>query len=190
METYHSAPKLTYADYLQFPPDNLRHEVIGGEHFVTPSPVTRHQRISRDLLFLLLQHLKEHPLGEVFVAPFDVLLSDSDIVVPDLLYVSHERARLVTSKNLQGPPDLVVEILSPGTRNRDLHLKRDLYERVGVTEYWLVDLDRDVVMVLRRRGEGRFDSPDERSRASHDVLDTPLLPGLAIAVDRLLASGT
>ena len=185
METSHSSSKLTYADYLQFPSDNLRHEVIGGEHFVTPSPVTRHQRISRDLLYLLMQHLKEHPLGEVFYAPFDVLLSDSDIVVPDLLYVSRERSHFVTSKNLQGPPDLVVEILSPGTRSRDEHLKRDLYERVGVLEYWLVDLDRDVVLVYGRRGD-RFDSPEEYSSASHDILSTPLLPALEIAIDRLL----
>lgn len=83
----------------------------------------------------------------------------------------------------------MVEILSPGTRNRDRFLKRDLYERAGVREYWLVDLDRDVVSVYRRRGDNRFDSPEGHSSASRHVLSTPLLPGLAIAVDRLLGSG-
>jgi Uma2 family endonuclease len=188
VETSHSSSKLTYADYLLFPDDNLRHEVIGGEHFVTPSPVTRHQRISRDLFYLLMQYLKEHPLGEAFYAPFDVILSDSDIVVPDLFYVSRERSHFVTSKNLQGPPDLVVEILSPGTKGRDRHLKRELYDRAGVREYWLVDPDRDVITVHRRdSGEG-FESPAEYSSASHDLLRTPLLPGLAIPVDQLLSS--
>ena len=132
METSHSSTKLTYSDYLRFPDDRLRHEIIDGVHFVTPSPVTKHQRISSDLLYLLMQYLREHSIGEVFYAPFDVILSDFDVVVPDLVYLSRERARFLTSKNLQGPPDLVVEILSPGTKGRDRQIKKDLYERAGV----------------------------------------------------------
>jgi Uma2 family endonuclease len=188
VETDHSLRKLTYADFLEFPDDGLRHEIIGGEHFVTPSPVTRHQRISRDLLVLLAVYLKEQHIGEVFSAPFDALLSEFDIVEPDLVYLSKERAHFLTSKNLQGPPDLVVEILSPGTKRRDLGIKRDLYQRVGVREYWIVDHDRDVVTIYRRRDEeATFQFPEEFSKAARDVVKTNLLPGLEIPLELLLA---
>jgi Uma2 family endonuclease len=182
----HSARKLTYADYLRFPDDNLRHEIIDGEHYVTPSPLIRHQRISLRLSYLLQAYLEEHALGELFTAPIDALLSEFDIVVPDLIYLSNERAHFLTEKNLQGPPDLVVEILSPGTRRRDLGIKRSLYERVGVREYWLVDPIRDEVTV-HRQGAGRFDPPVRLARATADVLTTDLLPGLEIPLEKLLA---
>jgi Uma2 family endonuclease len=151
---------------------------------VTPSPVTRHQRISRNLLHSMQTYLDTHPIGEIFGAPFDALLSEFDIVVPDLLYLSRERARFLTEKNLQGPPDLVIEILSPSTRSRDERLKRDLYERVGIEEYWLVDPLRDVIHVHRRDGTQRFEPPMRHARG--DVLTTRLLPGLQLPVDTVL----
>ena len=184
VEPGHSSTKLTYADYVLFPDDGLRHEIIGGEHYATPSRVMRHQRISRDLLYLTQSYLETHPIGEVLYAPVDVLLSDTDIVVPDLVYVSKHRAYLVTEKNLQGAPDLVIEILSPGTRRRDERLKRDLYERAGVEEYWLVDPAHDVVDV-HRRGVGGFQPPVRYVRS--DIVTTPLLPGLEIPLDKILA---
>jgi Uma2 family endonuclease len=186
VERRHSARKLTYADYVRFPDDNLRHEIIGGEHYVTPSPATRHQRISLRLAYLVQDYLEDHPRGELLTAPVDALLSEFDIVVPDLVYISNERAHIVTVKNLQGAPDLVVEILSPGTRRRDLGIKRSLYERVGVAEYWLVDPARNEVTV-HRRGEAGFDPPVCLSRSSGDVLTTELMPGLQIPLPKLLA---
>ena len=187
VERSHPATKLTYADYLQFPDDNLRHEIIGGEHFVTPSPVIRHQQILGNLHFLLRQHLENEPRGELFLAPSDLLLSEFDIVVPDLMYLSRERRHFLTAKNLQGPPDLVVEILSPGTRSRDLRLKRDLYERTGVAEYWIVDPIENAVTICRR-SDTRFQEPVRLSTSEGDVLTTPLLPHLEIPLARLFAS--
>jgi Uma2 family endonuclease len=184
VERQHSTTKLTYADYVRFPEDGLRHEIIDGEHYVTPSPATRHQRISRNLLHLIQTYLDGHPAGELLAAPFDALLSDFDIVVPDLLYLSNERARFLTSKNLQGPPDLVIEILSPSTKSRDKRLKRDLYERVGVREYWMVDPERDLVDVYRNNS-GVFEPPVSFGR--HDVLTTSLLPEFELPLDRVLA---
>jgi len=180
----HSPTKLTYADFVLFPDDGLRHEIIDGEHYVTPAPVTRHQRISRNLLYLIQSYLEGQPIWEVFHAPYDVLLSNFDIVEPDLVYISNERAKFITSKNLQGPPDLAIEILSPGTRRRDERLKRDLYERVGVLEYWLVDPERDVIRVYRSSG-GSFQGPVQYART--DVLTSPLMPGLELPLDRILA---
>ncbi len=183
MEPGHSPTKLTYADYELFPDDGLRHEIIDGEHYVTASPVTRHQRISMNLFYLIRSHLETHPIGEVFYAPFDVVLSFTDVVVPDLIYLSKSRAHLLTAKNLQGAPDLVVEILSPGTRSRDERLKRDLYERVGVEEYWLVDPERDVVSIYRRGAEGFL--PPVRFEKD-GIVTTPLLPGFELQLDRVL----
>lgn len=184
VERQDSTTKLTYADYLRFPDDGLRHEIIDGEHYVTPSPATRHQRISRNLLHLIQTYLDTHPIGELFAAPFDALLSDFDIVVPDLLYLSNERAQFLTSKNLQGPPDLVIEILSPSTRSRDRQLKHDLYERVGVQEYWVVDPEQDRVEIFRRH-TGLFGESLSVPRTG--AITTPLLPDVELPLDRVLA---
>jgi Uma2 family endonuclease len=185
VRTGHSSTKLTYADYVLFPDDGLRHEIIEGDHYVTPAPVTRHQRISRELLYLLHRHLKAHPSGEVFAAPFDVILSDTNVFVPDLVYISNARAHLLTEKNLQGSPDIAIEILSPGTKHRDRGLKLKVYERLQVEEYWLVDPDLDVVNVYRR-GRGGFDRPKTYGRS--ETMTTPLVPGLEILLAQVFAS--
>lgn len=180
--------KLTYDDFVQFPDDGQRHELIGGEHFVTPSPNVRHQRISLRLVQLLANWLDAHPLGQVFYAPLDVLLSGTDVVEPDILYVSNERApALLQSRHVTGAPDLVIEVASPGTRQRDETLKRRLYERAGVIEYWIVDPEIDVVRVYRREGD-RFGRATELSREEGDVLTTPLLPGMEVQLTRVLAA--
>ena len=108
------------------------------------------------------------------MAPFDVVFSDFDVVEPDLLFVSSERARVLTEKNVQGAPDLVVEIGSPATRRRDEKTKLQLYERFGVQEYWVVDPDLDVIKVYRLV-EGRYQRTAELTLAAHDVLSTPLI---------------
>ena len=180
----HSATKFTYADLELLPDDDLRHEIIDGVHYVTASPVTRHQRISMRLEYLLQSYLETHPAGEIVHAPFDVVLSFTDIVVPDLIFISTQRASLLAVKNLQGAPDLVVEIISPSTRSRDRRLKRDLYERVGVDEYWLVDPERDLVDV-QRLGTSGFEPPVRYEK--HESLTTPLLPGLDIPLARILS---
>jgi len=174
--------RLTYDDFLLFPDDGRRHEIIDGEHYVTPSPNLRHQRIAGNLYWVIRAHLEEHPVGEIFFAPLDVVFSHFDVVEPDLLYVSRARAALVVTKlNLRGAPDLVIEIASPGTRRRDETIKRRLYERSGVAEYWIVDPQVDVVRVHRREG-GSFARVVELSRERGDRLTTPLLPGLELAL--------
>ena len=172
--------KLTYDDFVLFPDDGLRHELIDGEHYVTPSPNTKHQKVLGNLYLLVGQWLRAHPVGELFLAPFDVVFTPTDVVEPDLLYMSNERAaEILTDANVQGVPELVVEIGSPGTRRRDETVKRALYERAGVSEYWVVDPELDVVRIYRREGE-RFARPAELSAEAGDVLTTTLLPGLAL----------
>jgi Uma2 family endonuclease len=179
--------KLTYDDFLLFPDDGKRHELIDGEHYVTPSPNTRHQRISGRLHLLIGHWLEAHPIGQLFYAPFDVVFSHFDVVEPDLLYMSNERAaKILTAKHVSGVPDLVIEIGSPGTRKRDETLKRRLYERTGVTEYWIVDPDVDVIRIFRR-GERGFTRAVELSAEAGDVLTTPLMPDLHIPLGRVFA---
>jgi Uma2 family endonuclease len=178
--------KLTYDDFLLFPDDGLRHELIDGEHYVTPSPSTRHQRISGRLHLLIGGWLQDHPIGQLFYAPFDVVFSRFDVVEPDLLYVSNERAaEILTAQHVTGAPEIVVEIASPGTRKRDETIKRRLYERSGVSEYWVVDPELDVIRIYRRAGEG-FGRPIELSREACDVLTSTLLPGLELPLERIL----
>jgi len=163
-----------------FPDDGLRHELIDGEHYVTPSPNTKHQKIVLRLAARILNWVEGHAIGQVFVAPFDVIFTKFDVVEPDVLYMSNGRAaEILTDANVQGVPELVVEIGSPSTRRRDETVKRLLYERAGVSEYWVVDPELDVVRVYRREGE-RFARPAELSAAAGDVLTTTLLPSLEL----------
>jgi Uma2 family endonuclease len=180
--------KITYDDFLLFPDDGKRHELIDGEHYVTPSPNTKHQRVSGNLYFLIRAWLEDHPLGQIFYAPFDVVFSRFDVVEPDLLYLSNERVNeVLTAQHVTGAPDIVIEIGSPGTRKRDETIKRRLYERSGVAEYWVVDPELDLVRVYRRDAD-TFSRPQELSREAGDVLTTPLLSGLELPLTRIFGS--
>jgi Uma2 family endonuclease len=180
--------KLTYDDFLLFPDDGKRHELIDGEHYVTPSPNTKHQRVSGNLFYVIRAWLEQHPIGHLFYAPYDVVFSRFDVVEPDLLYISNARmAEIVTPQHVTGAPEIVVEIGSPGTRKRDETIKRRLYERSGVSEYWVIDPELDAVRVYRRV-EGSFGRPTELSSETGDTLTTPHFPGLEIPLSRLFAT--
>ena len=139
--------KFTYEDYLLFPEDGRRHELIAGDHYVTPSPRTKHQKVSGSLLVSLGTHLQKSKGGQVLAAPMDVVLSDLDVVQPDLLFISQARSSILTEKNIQGAPDLLVEILSDSTRKTDEIIKRKLYEQHRVSEYWIIDPELETVKV-------------------------------------------
>ena len=129
--------RYTYDDYLKTP-DDKRYELIEGELYMTPSPVTNHQRISRRIEFLLEKFVTQNELGEIFYAPYDVYFDDENVVQPDILFISKDRLNIIGDKNLQGAPDLVIEILSESNAYRDLIQKKKLYARHGVKEYWIV----------------------------------------------------
>ncbi|MGQ9570484.1 MAG: Uma2 family endonuclease [Thermodesulfovibrionales bacterium] len=129
--------KYTYEDYLKTP-EGERYELIEGELLMTPSPVTKHQRISGKLEFELRKFVTENNLGEVFDAPYDVYFDEENVVQPDILFISKERLNIIGEKNIQGAPDLVIEIISENTAYRDLIQKKKLYAKFGVKEYWIV----------------------------------------------------
>jgi Uma2 family endonuclease len=176
--------RFNYDDFLLFPEDGKRHEIIDGDRFMTPSPNTKHQRVSFKLSAAFANFLTSHRLGEVFAAPYDVILSNEDIVEPDLLFISAARAAIITEKNIQGPPDLVVEILSAGTRRTDEVVKRKLYERYGVCEYWIVDPELETVKIYRLTDQG-YVRTAELAREANETLSTRLLPDFQIPLTAL-----
>lgn len=178
--------RLTYADYELFPADGRRHEILDGEHFMTPSPNTRHQRAVRTLGFRLYAHAEENGLGEVFLAPFDVVLSDNDVVQPDILFLSSENASILDEVNVKGAPDLVVEVLSPSNRRLDEIVKRKAYEDFGVQEYWIADPELETVKVYCRQGAG-FGAPTELAAERGETLTTPLLPGFELPLQTVFS---
>ena len=182
--------RLTYDDVLHFPDDGKRHEIIDGVHYVTASPNLRHQEVVGRLYAEIYLHLKSHPeAGRVFIAPLDVVLSRYDVVEPDVLFVATDQADVLIEKNLQGPPSLAVEVLSPSTRKRDARLKRDLFERTGVREYWLVDPELDTVQVFRPDDGGKYRRIAELTAEDDHELTTPLLPAWALRMRDLFRAG-
>jgi Uma2 family endonuclease len=172
----------TYRDLVALPDDQLRHELIDGEHFVTPSPNTAHQSILGRLFIRLSRNVARHRSGEVLFAPFDVKLPMYTVLVPDLVYFTSERfARIVNEKHATAAPDLVVEVLSPGTRRRDLGRKRAVYDREGVREYWLVDPAAESITVMRRPDAGGgLTDVSVLALAKEHVLESPLFPNLKL----------
>ena len=181
MASSESTFKFTYQDYRNAPEDK-RYELLDGDLVVVPAPKEVHQRVLMNLSLLIFQSVKLSGAGHVYAAPFDVVLSDTDVVQPDLLFISNERAHIITEENVQGAPDLVVEILSPSTAERDQTFKRSLYAKHGVKEYWLVNTDDKTVTALHLDaqqyavvgvcGEGQ-------------TLDSPTLKGFTMNPDEI-----
>ncbi len=138
MAVQHTRPYL--ADYIwEAPDDGQRYEVIDGLLYVSATPSLEHQEAVAALLTILRVHVRAEQLGRVIVAPFGVILDKFTGVEPDILFVSHERAHLLKSRGLEGPPDLAVEVLSPSTRRTDREVKFERYARAGIPHYWIID---------------------------------------------------
>ena len=167
---------LTYDDYCLIPDDGKRYEVIHGELYMSPSPIIRHQSILVNLTILLGTYVKKAKTGRMLVAPMDVILSEHNVVQPDVLFISTENRSIITDKNVQGAPDLLVEILSEGNRRHDEVVKRKLYEAFGVKEYWVIDPVLETIKVFRLEN-GRFIKAAELSEEGGKVLTSPLLEG-------------
>ena len=177
--------RLTFRDWLKFPDDGRLYEVIDGELYMTPPPSIAHQRISRDLEFLLVRYVRDNDAGEVLDAPVGVKLADDDIVEPDIVVVTKPNAAKIGEQVIDGAPDLVIEILSPGTARRDLVIKREKYLAAGVREYWIVDpASRAVEVLALEQGayvrHGLF--------AREDVLTSRVLAKLTIALREVFSA--
>jgi Uma2 family endonuclease len=180
--------RLTYDDFVRIPDDGKRHEIIDGVHYVTPSPVLQHQVLLGRLHLAIGRFIEDRPeLGRVFLSPLDTVFSPWDVVEPDLIFVAADQLEILTEPNIQGAPALVVEILSPSTRRRDLGIKRQLFDRGGVREYWLVDPKSQEVTIYRRTTDGGFPKVAQQGAAEDATVVTPLLPGFALSLVKLFS---
>ena len=171
--------RFTYEDLRLFPDDGLRRELIDGEVYVTRTPNICHQRVVTRLAFRIGVYLRDNFLGEVLVAPVDVIFSeDDDVTEPDILYVSNERASIVSERGLEGAPDWLIEVTSPFTSKRDFTLKRKLYQKHGVRLYWVVDLEAEMVHV--------WEGGEHEVFEADDTLSVSLLPGFSLAAGEVL----
>ena len=173
--------RLTYADYAKTP-DDERYELLDGLLIKIPTPLVYHQRVLGNLLYRVAPFVSERKLGHVYSRPTDVVLSDTTVVEPDILFVSSQRSHIITRENIQGAPDLVVEILDPPTAERDRTIKLDLYAQHGVKEYWIVDPDARTVMVLLR-GEDSFEVGGIYGEGQS--LCSPTLAGFGVDLDAI-----
>ena len=173
--------KLTYEDYLELPSGGKRYELIDGDLYVIPAPTSRHQAILRNLLLILGNFVHETRRGAVFPAPLDVLLSQGDVIQPDLVFVAADSLHLITETHVAGAPDLAVEIFSPSSRRTDARTKLRLYERHGVREYWLVDPELETIAVYRL-ADGAYRQQADLALERGDTLTSPLFAGLNVSL--------
>jgi Uma2 family endonuclease len=172
-----SAPgRWTYEEFAKLPEDGKRYEVIAGELYVTPRPWVLHQYAVSQLGIVIFEfvNVKQY-LGTLLRGPVDVLFADSDVMAPDLLFVRKERESILTERAVEGAPDLVVEVVSEVTEERDRGIKRERYAHYGVPEYWIVDADRHMVEVCRVRDDTVSSFVTHDSLSWQPVPDGPVL---------------
>jgi Uma2 family endonuclease len=171
--------RLTYEDLAAIPYDGKRHEIINGEHFVTAAPLKRHQIAVQNLCFALESFVRAPRLGRVFACPVDLVLSNYDVIEPDVIVILNDRLAQFNERNFQGAPNIVVEVLSESTARRDRGEKLKLYAKHGVEEYWIVDAGaRSVEVYCFHR-----DHQTPRVLQHTDELTSCLLPGFRLTVE-------
>jgi Uma2 family endonuclease len=181
-----TAARLTYDDCVKLPDDGNRYEIIDGELYVQAAPVPKHQFIVANLIFAFTAHFRAHGGGRALGAPLDIVLADDRIVQPDVVVITDDRAGIIGSKNVQGAPNLVVEVLSAGNRRYDEIQKRKVYESSGVEEYWIVDPEVEL-MKIYRASRGAFVLAGEIDTDTGGTITTPLLPRFAVDVREIFA---
>ncbi len=171
---------VTYDDYRELPDDGNQYQIIGGELFMTAAPYSSHQLIARNIFRIIDQHVYKNQLGEALFSPIDVVFSMTDVVQPDILFISNERLNIITEKNIVAAPELVVEILSKSTRNIDRNLKKELYARQGVEEYWLADPESASISQFILK-EGKFELM-KKADIDSPILNCQILKGLTVDI--------
>ncbi len=177
-------PKLTYEEFRRLPEDGRRYELIQGEVHLTPSPNVGHQAALRNLSSSLVNYLAKNPRGQIFFAPLDVRLSADTALQPDLIFISEARTGIIQEDFVMGPPDLVVEILSPSTAAHDRATKLQIYAEAGVNEVWLIDPRARTVEILKRQGKNYL---LDVILATDRVLSSGLFPGWQLPLNDLFA---
>ncbi|MBN2092975.1 Uma2 family endonuclease [candidate division KSB1 bacterium] len=162
---------LTYQDYINLPEDGNRYEVINGELIMVAAPNTGHQFVSGNIYFELYRFIQKRKIGKILNAPVDVLLSESNVVQPDILFISKENLDIIKDKNIAGSPDLIIEIILPSSAYYDLLGKKELYATHGVKEYWIVDPKKKLIEVyLNNNGKFELDQRVEQTGIVRSII--------------------
>ncbi len=168
---------VTVHDYLDLPEGGPRYQLIDGDLHMAPSPNLFHQKVSRNFVVMLANYLERNPIGQVFHAPLDVFLTETNVYQPDVLFVSEKNLPLLQADGVHGAPDLIVEILSPSTSRLDLGAKKRVYARCGVLEFWAVYSDERKVTVYDLR---KSETEPAQTWLEGDRFECKLFPGLEL----------
>lgn len=175
--------RYTYEDYERLP-EGSPYQLIGGELIMTPAPIPYHQDILGKIFYGLKRFLEENNLGKIYVAPIDVYFSATDVYQPDIIFISKERLNIIGEKKIEGSPDIVIEILSPQTAYYDLRVKKDMYEKSGVSEYWIVDpIKRSIE--LYKNSEKKFELIT--SAEGKGKIESRLIKGFSVGIEGLFS---
>ncbi len=165
--------KMTTDEYLAGPEAMIRRELVWGVVREPPSPFRKHQGVVTQATVLLFEHVLDRKLGRVYVSPLDVVFDRKNALVlqPDVMFVSHERRGILTDC-VEGPPDLVVEVISEGSRHYDRVAKLQWYRQYGVREYWVIDPEAQEIEVIHLESE-----PLQRqTHRGNDAVRSAVLP--------------
>jgi len=173
--------KTPYDEYFGLP-EGAPYQLIAGKLVMTPSPIPLHQNISGHLYFELLKYVENEAIGQVFVAPLDVCFDEENIYQPDILFIRKENENIIGKTMIEGPPDLVVEVLSPSTAYYDLRTKFRVYEKSGVQEYWIVDPERRSVEVYTNQ-DGKFSRQSEVEGSGE--VQSKIISGFFVQIDTI-----
>lgn len=175
----------TYDDYAAFPEDGHRYELVNGVLYMSPSPSWFHQEVVGAFYRYLYAHVKSEDLGGVLVAPIDVELAPNTVFQPDVVVLLKANRKKLRDRHIVGAPDLVVEVVSPGTETHDRHRKLDAYIRAGVSEYWIADPEARTVEVLTL-GVGEYFS--QGVYLGKATIPSQVVPGLVVPIEQFFVS--
>ncbi len=176
--------RLTVDDYLLMPDNGKSLQLIDGDFIMAPSPNLKHQEVSRNIQEQFSEFLKKDSIGKILNAPMDYYIDNYNVVQPDLIYISKKKYRILFEKGVRNTPDLLIEIISKKTESTDRDLKRDLYWRVGVKEYWIVDINEESIEVYKYKSEG-YRLEKIYKKENNDKIMTELLKGLKIDLNKV-----
>lgn len=175
----------TYLEFLQMDLDEgFLYELLNGQIVHRSAPSLKHQEVLSELNDIVKKYTKENNLGKVYFAPVDVCLDDNNVPQPDLVFVSNKNKKITEGDYINGIPELVVEIISKGSVVRDRVTKKNIYERFGILEYWLIDLENQTIEVYNINKNNQYDL-ESSAEYSDEKIKSKVLKGLEIKLSEL-----
>ena len=173
--------KYTYLEYALLP-EGAPYHLINGELIMTPAPGIFHQIILRNLGFRMFNYVENNKLGMILFAPVDVYLDKYNVLQPDIIFINSKRSNIIKKKFIEGAPDLIVEVLSQATSKSDLTRKKDLYEKYGVKEYWIIDPDISSIIIYNYKNN-LYTPVDKKEKTG--ILNSTIITGFYVELSHI-----